>query len=363
VIRTVAAAALLAVAATVSHAATLVKGPYLMQPTTDSVTVCWVSDTESTGGTVRYALGATADPTKGHAIVEQGAPTRYHRVRIGGLKAYTRYAYQVTESGQAATPATFVTAALPRQPFHFIAYGDCRTQPAVHASVLARMATFHPDFVIQTGDLVADGTNEAQWDVFWKTATPLMRETPYYPALGNHEKEGAPYFRYFGVPAEYSFDYGNIHFVALDSNRPETEFAAQEKFLRDDLLAHQNAIWRIVFFHHTVYTCVDKPDRRELAKALSARLEPIFKAGHVQMVINGHDHDYQRHVGPTGITYLVTGGGGAPLYTVTPDTPYVKVAKMTYNDCEITVDGTTINVRAVAPDGTEIDKFTLTTGK
>jgi len=64
-------------------------------------------------------------------------------------------------------------------------------------------------------------------------------------------------------------------------------------------------------------------------------------------VINGHDHDYQRHISPAGITYLVTGGGGAPLYSVTPDTPYVKKAKMTHNSCELTVEGKKISVRAI----------------
>ncbi len=341
----------------------VVKGPYPMLPTMDSVTVCWVSDAETTGGSVRLAPAVTANPATGKTVTESGAKTRYHRLKIAGLKPYTRYAYQVTEGGKASKPATFLTAPKPDQPFHFIAYGDTRTQPDKHASVIARVLTFHPDFVIQTGDLVADGTNESQWDVFWQIETPLLRDTAYYPALGNHEKEGAPYFRYFGVPQEYSFDYGNTHFVALDTNRPDSELKQQEEFLRKDLLAHQKATWRVVFFHHTPYTCVDKPGRRELAKALSARLEPILVEGRVQLVVNGHDHDYQRHVPPSGITYLVTGGGGAPLYPVTPDTPYVKKAKSVYNDCEITVDGGTIKVRAVEPDGTEIEHFTLTANR
>src|SRR5262249_48333037 len=148
-------------------------------------------------------------------------------------------------------------------------------------------------------------------------------QTAYYTCLGNHEKHGAPYFKFFDVPAEYSFDYGDAHFVALDSNRPEAEYAAQGEWLKQDLMAHQNAKWRIVFFHHTVHTCVDKPGRREESAERAKRLEPIFQAAHVQLVINGHDHDYQRHVAH-GITYLVTGGGGAPLYDVIPDTPYVK---------------------------------------
>ena len=146
--------------------------------------------------------------------------------------------------------------------------------------------------------------------------------------------------------------------MALDSNRPETEYAEQQEWLRKDLAAHQGARWRIVFFHHTIYTCVDKPGRRLESAERAKRLEPILIAGRVQLVINGHDHDYQRHVA-NGITYLVTGGGGAPLYSVTADTPFVKKAKMAHHHCEITVDADSLSIRAVEPDGTVIEQFAV----
>src|SRR5689334_21706387 len=118
----------------------------------------------------------------------------------------------------------------------------------------------------------------------------------------------------------------------------------------------QRARWRTVFFHHTVHTCVDKPGRRQESQARAARVEPILAEGHVQLVLNGHDHDYQRHVAK-GITYLVTGGGGAPLYSVTSDTPFVKMAKMAHHHCEVNVDNHRITVRAVQPDGEVIEQF------
>ena len=331
-----------------AQASGIEKGPYLMNPTQSSITVCWVSDSPVVGSVAVMGTGTTAQDT---------TATRYHRVKLAGLKPYTRYAFSVTCAGETKSGG-FRTAAPPDQPFKFVAYGDNRTQPAVHASVLARMSLFNPDFIVQTGDQVADGTVEEQWDEFWQIAGKALSQTAYYPSLGNHEREGAPYFRYFAVPAEYSFDYGNTHFVALDSNRPETEYAAQQAWLKKDLLAHQGATWRVVFFHHTVHTCVDKPDRRTQSLERAKRLEPILAEGHVQLVINGHDHDYQRHVA-SGITYLVTGGGGAPLYDVTPDTPFVKKAKKAHHHCELAVNGDTISVRAVEPDGAVIEAFTL----
>jgi hypothetical protein len=331
-----------------ANAAGIAKGPYLMNPTQNGITVCWVSDTSAVGTVMVTGVGTTAQDV---------TETEYHRVKVSGLKPHTHYSFTVACAGD-TKEGGFTTAARPNQSFKFVAYGDNRTQPDMHAAVLKRMSLFKPDFIIQTGDQVADGENESQWDEFWQIAGSALSQTAYYPCLGNHERHGAPYFRYFAVPAEYSFDYGDAHFVALDSNRPEAEYAAQGEWLRKDLLAHQSAKWRIVFFHHTVYTCVDKPERRVESAARAKRLEPILLEGNVQLVINGHDHDYQRHFAH-GITYIVTGGGGAPLYDVTPDTPFVKKTLKVHHHCELTVVGNTISVRAVEPDGTIIEQFTV----
>lgn len=325
------------------------QGPYLMLPTLTGITVCWVSDAP--------AVGEVTVP--GAAVVHDASATRFHRVKLAGLKAYTRYPFTVSCAGTTKT-GSFITAAPVNQEFHFVAYGDNRTQPQVHASVLARIDLFKPDFILQTGDQVADGNNQAQWNEFWRIAGKTLSQTAYYPSLGNHERHGAPYYQYFDNVQDYSFDYGNAHFVALDSNRPASEQAAQQEWLRKDLKAHQNALWRIVFFHHTMYTCVDIPDRRTESAERAKRLEPIFQEGHVQLVINGHDHDYQRHL-VKGITYLVTGGGGAPLYDVTPDTPFVQRVKKAHHHCELQIKGDTISIRAVEPDGNVIEDFTIHT--
>ncbi len=345
------AVALCAFPAIAAQASGIDKGPYLMNPTQTGITVCWVGDREAVG-----TVSVTGTPVQASDTV----PARYHRVKLTGLKPYTKYNYHVDCGGRLAD-GSFTTAAPPAQPFKFVAYGDNRTQPNIHASVLSRMMKFEPDFVLQTGDQVADGNNESQWDEFWQIASKTLSQTAYYPSLGNHEKNGAPYYKYFAVPQEYSFNYGSAHFVALDSNRPAPEHAAQDAWLRKDLLAHRNAKWRIVFFHHTVHTCVDKPDRRAESIERARRLEPILTEGRVQLVINGHDHDYQRHIA-NGITYLVTGGGGAPLYDVTPDTPYVKKAKKAYHHCEISVNGGTMSVRVIEPDGSVIEQFTISAG-
>ena len=330
------------------------KGPYAMMPSTTAITVCWVSDEEASG-TVQYGIGSISG--RGAKTAKESKSTRYHRVILTGLRPYTRYTYAVTCQGQ-TKPGTFITAAPPNQPFKFVAYGDTRTQPNKHAEVLAQVQKFQPDFVIQTGDQVASGSNESQWTEFWRVASPIFSQTVYYPELGNHEDHAAPYFRYFNVPAEYSFDYGNIHFVALDSNRPESENAAQEAWLKKDLAAHQNATWRIVFFHHSIYTSVTIKQRHKDAALLRARLEPIFLAEKVQLVITGHDHGYQHHFA-RGIHYIGSGGGGAPLYDFVADTPETKLVKKAHHECEVTVNGATLTMRVVEPGGSVIEQFSV----
>jgi DNA-binding beta-propeller fold protein YncE len=329
----------------------LLKGPYLQNPTVDAITLCWESSTAARG-TVRYGVHSLDERRQ-----QDEKAVRIHRVRLTGLKPYTHYRYTVECLGESSEGA-FRTAAPANQPFKFAVYGDTRTQPDMHAAVLKRMAQFQPDFILQTGDLVADGTKEALWTEFFRVTGETLRRTPYYPCLGNHERGGELYLHYFEVPREYSFDYGNIHIISLDSNRPAAEYAAQEEWLRNDLRAHQDATWRLVFFHHTPYTCVAMPARRVLAEKLRARLEPILLAGHVQVVFNGHDHDYQHHLA-NGIHYVVTGGGGAPLYDVQADTPYVRCAKKAHHYCEVTVAGDRLTIVARATDGTVLEEFTV----
>lgn len=327
------------------------KGPYLQNPTPHTITVCWVSDADCLGS-VRYA----ADP-KREKIATERTPTSFHRIKVERLEPNTVYRYWVTCNGSSAE-GTFKTAVDKDQPFKFVVYGDNRTQPAVHTAVLKRMSLFQPDFIIQTGDMVANGENLQQWDEYWQIASPTLATTPMFTTLGNHERNGAPYFRYFQVPRDYSFDYGDAHFVALDSNRPQSEMPVQIAWLRKDLAAHRKARWRIVFMHHTLHTCTDMPARRMESEQRRKLLAPVLFEGKVQLFLSGHDHNYQHHLAD-GITYLVSGGGGAPLYDLTPNTPYVLVAKKAHHHCEVVADRNKLSIRAVEPDGTVIDEFEI----
>ncbi|MGC8668507.1 MAG: metallophosphoesterase [Chthonomonadales bacterium] len=330
-------------------------GPWIRATSHAPVVVSWYASTAQPGK-VEYER---ADSRKSAlASAEDPAVTQEHHVRLAGLKAGTAYRYRIEIGGWRSSWYTFYTAPAPGKPFRFVVYGDTRSQPRVHAQVIQRILHFRPELVVHTGDLVADGRDEAVWSDFWRVVEPLTSGISFLPALGNHERNARWYYTFFGPARDYSFDYGNVHFSVLDTNRPPSEYEAQEQWLKEDLTRSSRQAWHVLICHHTPVTCIAEDRRRVAAERLLARLEPILKNGHVQVVFSGHDHNYQRHE-VHGITYVVTGGGGAPLYDVRPDTPYVKVAKKAYNECEIQLSGHMMHVRAVEPDGTLIDEFTL----
>src|SRR5579862_6264983 len=169
------AAGILALLVRAAGASGIAKGPYLMSPTLSSITVCWVSSTNARG-TVEFAPERQTGAASTTGTVREERPTEYHRVILNGLQAYTRYRYSVECDGQTET-GSFITAAPRNQPFKFVAYGDNRTQPAVHASVLAGIMKFEPDFIINTGDQVANGSNENLWTEFWQVVHKALSHT------------------------------------------------------------------------------------------------------------------------------------------------------------------------------------------
>jgi hypothetical protein len=89
-----------------------------------------------------------------------------------------------------------------------------------------------------------------------------------------------------------------------------------------------------------------------------AVLAPIFEAHHVDLVFNGHDHDYERTQSINGVVYIVSGGGGASLYNVTPQA-FSAYAETAYHAVVVDVDGCALSLQAVKPDGTVFDTLTL----
>jgi acid phosphatase type 7 len=226
--------------------------------------------------------------------------------------------------------------------FRFVAFGDTRfhdpsdteaANAAVRRALVAAIDKENPAFVSIGGDVVYAGENPQDWQV-WDSETAIWREhkIPVYPAIGNHDLKGnlhtalSNYFARFPELQEsrfYSVRLGNSLMLVLDSALDEVS-GPQSDWLRSQL-DHLSSPTDFVFlvFHHPPYTSSsdDKAfggghSARATEQALAKVLEDRQQHMRARIVVfNGHVHNYERHV-HSGITYFVTGGGGAHAYPI-----------------------------------------------
>jgi 3',5'-cyclic AMP phosphodiesterase CpdA len=225
----------------------------------------------------------------------------------------------------------------------------------------------NPDFVIHTGDLVADGYDTFQWPNFFSIEKDLLRKTVFFPVLGNHERDNARFYEFFDVKTPYySFDWGSAHFAIIDSDvsNVSSSKAARERFWADqtawleaDLERSQKAAFRFVAMHHPPFT-VNLSSAGHVSKE-TPTLEPLFERMKVTAVFAGHDHNYQHHV-KNGVHYIVTGGGGAPLARAEAPLEGITVkVESVEHYVMVKVEGNKAYIEAVALDGHPIESIEL----
>ena len=286
--------------------------------------------------------------------------------------------------------------------------------------------------------LITDDYDPRVWDSFFNEIEPAAGVLPWQVAVGNHEMEpwyspdgyGGQYARWqfpgqessSTPPAYYSFVYGNVGVISLDANDVSYEIpanlgysgGAQTTWLGQTLAAlraNKAIDFIVVYFHHCAYsTCTAHGSEGGVRQYWA----PLFDQYSVDLVINGHNHIYERTdpivagspTGPTpigstispatqGTTYVCAGAGGESLYsfgvadsyfghvdnvpsiqgyvneaggtTVNETVTWSRVRYTGY--CLLVVDvqpkawhgaPATLNVRGLAEDGTELDQFSLT---
>jgi acid phosphatase type 7 len=263
-----------------------------------------------------------------------------------------------------ATPATEVL-------LRFAAYGDTRDGHEVHRKIVDDVMSFHPALVLQTGDLVHDGSAAAQWKIFDEITGAMRSQIPYYPARGNHDEGPEGYYQervtqpvLSGNKLYYSFEKGSIHFVAIDTEQPLGPKSDQGRWLETDLAqAQASGRFIVPFFHKAIFT-IGPHATDPAVLALKPILHPLFQHHGVRLVFEGHDHIYYRTI-RDGIAYVVTGGGGAPLYD--GDHPELglphDVFRKVHHFCVVDVYADRLAVTAYQTDLTKLDRFTVTVGK
>jgi acid phosphatase type 7 len=384
-------------------------------PTASSFAVGWKTglDTDVSSllfGTDRRALekahgpGPGVELREGHTLrygststLHSWQATRVHEVHVCGLLPETTYFYKVGAQGH-FSPVYDVATGPARgasRPVRFVVAGDSRDDPAVFAQVMEKIDAEAPDFILFTGDAVAFGHNQNDWDAWFGAtsgdfpAARVFSRVPIQLVNGNHENLAVNYFAQFALPAErsegelepeqwYGFDYANAFFVVLDS-QPSGLFEQQRRYLRAALarLDRRSTPWIFAAFHHPPYSCSLHGSDLPLRRAW----QPVFDEFKVDVVWTGHDHVYERSVpirgfsaGPgaeglearsapgkvpiaeSGTLYVVAGGAGAPLYPA-GRCYHTHVAERTRGYVVVDLDGRRMRYRAMRLDGTEIESF------
>ena len=203
-------------------------------------------------------------------------------------------------------------------------------------------------------------------DVFVKPLGPLIdAEVEFELAVGNHDggiffEEGVPdveaTLALLGTPSRYyAVTRGPADFFYLDSGSIERSGpdAGEQLSWLDDALDASEAQWKIVCTHHPVHSSGSHGPTEPLQRVL----EPILVRHHVDLVLAGHDHHYERSEPIDGVTHVVS-GGGCKLTPVDPG-PTTAFARSTLQFMRITIDDDRLSARAVGVDGDAIDRFVL----
>ena len=193
----------------------------------------------------------------------------------------------------------------------FAVIGDNGTGKTPQYDIGARLADaragFPFEFVIMLGDNLYGGQSPADFvDKFERPYAPLLQAgVPFYAALGNHDQPTNRNYQLFNMGGEryYTFVKGPVRFVVFDTNLMD---AAQLAWIDATLQTAQEP-WKIVFFHHPLYS---DGDRHGSNLELRPLLEPLLVRHGVKVVFSGHDHFYQRIEPQQGITYFVEGSSG-----------------------------------------------------
>jgi hypothetical protein len=375
-------------------AVTVVRRPYLQQMSANRVVVVWATR-ESGTPTVRISSGSSSRTVTGTsrrvATAQTGLGFDYyhHEVAVGSLAASTIYDYDAALTNAPVASASFRTAPdTGTGDFSFVAIGDSGTGSSQQRQIAALMAADTYDVMLHAGDIAygnTGGTGEATYktlnDWFFDVYASLLPSHALFTTEGNHDSRsnngnGVAYLDAFSLPTNgaspaypdhaeryYSFDYGRAHFVVLDTEfafQDTTRRAEQLSWLESDLAATTEQ-WKIALFHRSPYSAGGEHGSDLVVRNAFA---PLFEQYGVQLVVSAHEHDYERTLPTraastgTAVTYLVTGGGGAPLYPA-GTAAWTDYSASRHHYIRAAVTECSLSMKAIGLDGSTFDSVTL----
>lgn len=370
---------------------TMVRQPYFQQVTDTSAIVVWA--TRQSGPAVAHADGRTFNAVTTQysaARTQLGYDYYQHEATLTGLRPATTYAYELRVNGVVASTGQSIRTAPTSGTIRFIAFGDSGIGSSAQQSLASQMSGDAWDLAVHLGDLVygssstsGDATYQTYQSWFFDVYRNWLDRRPFFPSMGNHDSRpsnnhGQAYLDLFVLPdaagasaypdhAEryYSFDFGPVHFVALDTEKAFQDPARRQvqlSWLRNDLSSTSKP-WKVAFWHRAPYSAGG-----EHGSDLAVRqaFGPVLEQYGVQLALTAHEHMYERTV-PwrvstdtrlQAVTYVVSGGGGARLYPagVAAWTAY---SSSFYHYMRGTVGGCVLRLETVDRYGAVRDPFTL----
>ena len=376
------------------------------QDNSTSRTIMWQSDNSEADAVIEYRLeGAEKSQTIGatdKAFTDDGSTTYIHEATLTGLTPNTKYEYRVGY-GTDRRSDWYRLETAGASVYDVLIYPDSQSgdysqwEEIVKSSALRNPRTA---LYISMGDLVDNGEHAYQWRTWLNSIKPLSANVPLATTLGNHEmytldwkmREPYAYLNYFAVPPNgneifnrryYSYDFGDVHYVVLDtmlyeSNHEDNHdthhpdlYDVQVQWLRQDLTANTKK-WTVVLMHRDPFQYAF--DRSGANRAVGFDDEgvlfmPIFDEFNVDLVLSAHLHSYRNrgHVrnfdrDASGPLYILTGIAGdarRPKWKEHPLDVYVAPDRDKNNYMTMTVTPNKLIVKAFLPDGTQLDESVI----
>ncbi len=326
----------------------LTRGPYLMMGHfTNRSTIVWRTDAP-TDSWVEYGLSSAYGLAAGSP-----EPVFQHEVALTNLSPGQTYHYRVRSGGRVLASAVFRSGKSPGTPVRIAWIADHRS--GAGGPIAEAMRSYKPDLVLDAGDL-SDWCDEGLLDSqFFSAFGGLMSQCPLYWSPGNHEGSGCPpCIEAFGLLPEdhqsYSIEYGDVQAISLNSEDLPSPAWLREK------LAGSDKPWKFVFTHVPSYSAGGGHGEYE-GTYIRAHYVPLMEEYRVAACITGHSHYYWRSQPINGVTHLVIGSGGAPIYRLGRLPPYTAGSNdlaqvFGYAD----IDGDFMHFRAVDQYNTQVDE-------
>ena len=376
------------------------------QDNSTSRTIMWQSDNSEADAVIEYRLeGAEKTQTIGatdKAFTDDASTTYIHEATLTGLTPNTKYEYRVGY-GTDRRSDWYRLETAGASVYDVLIYPDSQSGDYSQWEEIVKnsaLRTPRTALYISMGDLVDNGEHAYQWRTWLNSIRPLSANVPLATTLGNHEmytldwkmREPYAYLNYFAVPPNgneifnrryYSYDFGDVHYVVLDtmlyeSNHEDNHdthhpdlYDVQVQWLRQDLMANTKK-WIVVLMHRDPFQYAF--DRSDANRAVGFDDEgvlfmPIFDEFNVDLVLSAHLHSYRNrgHVrnferDASGPLYILTGIAGdarRPKWKQHPLDVYVAPDRDKNNYMTMTVTPNKLIVKAFLTDGTQLDESVI----